>query len=74
VCQEVGVESLIAIDPEAALIGFHCLSGLIRSVRLWMSDSALKSLFDDRIDFAPLTTESRMSTIVSHRGSNVFHD
>jgi hypothetical protein len=34
----------------------------------------LKSLFDDRIDFAPLTTESRMSTIVSHRGSNVFHD
>ena len=34
----------------------------------------LKSLFDDRIDFAPLTTESRMSTIVSHRGPNVFHD
>jgi hypothetical protein len=34
----------------------------------------LKSLFDDRIDFAPLTTESRMSTIFSHRGSNVFHD
>jgi hypothetical protein len=35
---------------------------------------ALKSLFDDRIDFAPLTTESRMSTIVSHRRSNVFRD
>jgi hypothetical protein len=34
----------------------------------------LLSLFDDRIDFAPLTTESRMSTIISHRGSNVFHD
>jgi hypothetical protein len=34
----------------------------------------LRSLFDDRIDFASLTTESRISTIVSHRGSNVFHD